>query len=193
MIMSVAVEPRDFLLTVSQYYKMAEVGLFEGKRVELIEGRIIEMSPVGSKHATAVTLASDGLREVFSKNYSVRVQCPIDFRQRSAPEPDLAIIKGNIRDFSTAHPTTAALIVEVADTTLQYDRKEKASLYARAGIKDYWLINLNDRRLEVYRKPIKDASQPLGFGYSEIRILTGADSGKPLSARSEIAVAELLP
>jgi Uma2 family endonuclease len=193
MIMSVAVEPRDFLLTVSQYYKMAEVGLFEGKRVELIEGRIIEMSPVGSKHATAVTLASDCLREAFNKNYFVRVQCPIDLGQQSAPEPDLAIIKGNIRDFSTAHPTTAALIVEVSDTTLHYDRKEKASLYARAGMKDYWIINLNDRRLEVYRKPIKDASQPLGFGYSEIRILTEADSIKSLSAKSEIAVAELLP
>jgi Uma2 family endonuclease len=193
MMMSTAMEPRDFLLTVGQYYKMAEVGLFEGKRVELIEGKIIEISSAGSKHATAITLASDSLREAFSKNYFVRVQCPIDFNQRSVPEPDVAVIKGNVRDFSKAHPTTAALIVEIADTTLHFDRREKASLYARAGIKDYWIVNILDKRLEVYRKPIKDASQPMGFSYSEIRILTQTDSIKPLSAKVEIAVADLLP
>jgi Uma2 family endonuclease len=193
MMTTAAMEPGDFLLTAGQYYKMAEVGLFEGKRVELIEGRIIERSPAGSKPATAITLASDCLREAFSKNYFIRVQCSIDFNQCSVPEPDIAIIKGNVRDFSKAHPTTAALIVEIADTTLHFDRREKASLYARAGIKDYWVINLLDKRLEVYRKPIKDASQALGFSYSEIRILTQTDSVKPLAAKVEIAVADLLP
>jgi Uma2 family endonuclease len=191
--MTATMEPGDFLLTVGQYYKMAEVGLFEGKRVELIEGKIIEMDPAGSKRATAIALASDCLREAFSKNYFVRVQCPVHCNQCSVPEPDVAIIKGNVRDFSQAHPTTAALIVEVADTTLHFDRREKASLYARAGIKDYWILNLLDKRLEVYRKPIQDASQPLGFSYSEIRILTQIDSIKPLSAKIEIVVADLLP
>jgi Uma2 family endonuclease len=191
--MSTAFEPRDFLVTVSQYYKMAELGLFEGKRVELIEGRIIEMSPAGSQHATAVMLANDALQKAFGKHYYVRVQCPIDLGQASEPEPDLAVVKGHIRDFTKAHPTTALLLIEVADTTLKYDRKQKASLYARADIPEYWIINLTGKRVEIYRKPVEDQSQPFGFRYSDSKILSRFDSIKPLSAKSAIAIADLLP
>ncbi|MBI3649444.1 MAG: Uma2 family endonuclease [Acidobacteria bacterium] len=191
--MSTAFEPREFLVNASQYYQMAELGLFEGKRVELIEGRIIEMSPAGSKHATAVMLAQDASQRAFGKHYYVRAQCPLDLGQASVPQPDIAVVKGHVRDFTKAHPTSALLVIEVADTTLKYDRRQKASLYARAGIQEYWIINLIGKRVEIYRKPVENPAFPFGFYYAESKILTGFDSIKPLAAKSEIAVADLLP
>jgi Uma2 family endonuclease len=186
-------EPQPHRWTVKEYRKMAEANLFEGRHVELIDGEVIEMAAMGNAHRTSVILAGDLLRATFGKGFFVSVQCPFEVNEVSEPEPDVAVIKGNPRQYKDTPLTTAVLIVEVADTSLKYDRTVKASIYAAAGMKDYWIINLNDRRLKVYRKPIKDASQPLGFGYSEIRILTEADSIKPLSAKSEIAIAELLP
>jgi Uma2 family endonuclease len=173
---------------------MADVGLFDGKHVELIEGQVIEMSPMGSPHITAVTLTGDVLRRVFGIGYFVRIQGPIDFGEISEPEPDVAIIAGDVRDYKDAHPTTAVLIVEVADTSLTYDRTTKASLYAKAGIAEYWIVNLMDRQLEVHRQPTADASQPYGFGYATVTVRTAADVVAPLAIpQATIAVADVLP
>jgi Uma2 family endonuclease len=173
---------------------MAEVGLFDGKHVELIEGQVIEMSPMGSPHITAVTLTSEVLRRVLGPGYFVRTQGPLDLGTMSEPEPDVAVIAGAIRDYTHVHPTTAVLIVEVADSSLTYDRTTKASLYAKADIADYWILNLIDRRLEVYRHPIADPEQPYGFGYDEVTRFTASDVVIPLAAeQAVIVVAELLP
>jgi Uma2 family endonuclease len=112
----------------------------------------------------------------------------------SEPEPDVAIIAGNVRDYVDAHPTTATLIVEVADTSLAYDRTIKASLYARAGVADYWIVNLIERQLEVYRRPTRDAAQPYGFGYAEMTVYTAAERVTPLALPlASVAVADMLP
>ena len=192
--MALLAEPRIHQWTRDEYYKMAEAGLFDGKHVELIEGQVIEMSPMGSPHITAVTLVGDVLRQVFMVGYFVRVQGPLDCGELSEPEPDVAVIVGNVRDYTDAHPTTAALVVEVADTSLAYDRTTKASLYAKAGTADYWIVNLIERRLEVYRHPTIDAAQPYGFGYAEITVFTATDNVAPLAMpQALIAVAEVLP
>src|SRR5262249_23775846 len=105
-----------------------------------------------------------------------------------------AVVAGAPRDYRDAHPATAVLIVEVAETSLRYDRTQKASLYARSDIAEYWIVNLPDRQLEVYRDPQPDAAQPFGFGYASVRILGEQDRVSPLAAPGvAIAVADLLP
>jgi Uma2 family endonuclease len=179
--------------TRDEYYKMAELGFFQGKRVELIGGEIVEMSAMKSFHATAVSLLVRELGRIFNnKNYDVRSQLPLSFGKMDEPEPDIAVVKGDIRDYAKAHPKTAELIVEVSDTTLGYDRNQKARLYAKNKIRDYWILNLNGRCLEVYRQPKKD--KKLGDIYSEIKILTEEDSIAPLAAPSaKIKIADILP
>jgi Uma2 family endonuclease len=173
---------------------MAETGLFDGKHVELIEGDVIEMRPMGPPHRTAVVLTGDRLREVFGTGYFINVQSPFDAGEPSEPEPDIAVIPGNVRDYQEAHPTTAMLIVEVADTSLLYDRTVKASLYAKAGISEYWIVNLVDHQVEVHRYPTPMPEQIYGFGYSSITTLKAPDTIVPLATpHTAIAVAELLP
>ena len=187
-----AVKPH--LWTQDEYYKMAELGFFHGERVELIEGEIVEISPMNKPHAVAISLSNSVLREIFKEEFDVRSQLPMSFSKISEPEPDIAVVKGEIRDFIKSHPKTAELIIEVSDTTLSYDRNQKASLYAKNKIKDYWVLNLKDRRLEVYRRPIKDDTMLYNFGYAERLILTAEDKVSPLVKPDvEIAVADLLP
>lgn len=185
-----AVKPR--LWTRDEYYKMAELGFFDGKRVELIEGEIIEMSPMKSLHATIVRRIFKTLREIFIEGYIVDSQLPMSFNQTTEPEPDIAVVKGEIEDFTDAHPKTAELIVEVSDSTLRYDRTKKAELYAKNKIQEYWIVNVKNRSLEVYRRPIRD--KKLGFIYTEIQILTEKDSVAPLAAPdTKIKIADILP
>ena len=185
-------EPKTIRWTREQYYRMAELGFFRGKRVELIKGEIIEMSPMKSAHATAVSLAMAVLAESFGKDFVVRPQLPMSFSKTDEPEPDAAVVKGTIRDFTDSHPKTAALVVEVSETTLHYDRTKKASLYAENKIADYWILNLKNRCLEIYREPKKD--KKLGFVYTEIKIITEDETVAPLAApKAKIKVADLLP
>ncbi len=178
--------------TCDEYHKMAELGFFDGKRVELIEGEIIEMSPMNKPHATAVRIILEALREIFTQGYIVDSQLPLSFSKRSEPEPDVAVIKGGVRDFMSSHPKTAELIVEVSDSTLRLDRTKKAVLYAQNKIQDYWILNLKDRCLEVYRQPKKD--KKLGFIYTERRIFTETDKVSPLAMPdAKIKIADLLP
>ena len=180
------------LWTRENYYQMAELGFFHGKRVELIEGAIIEMSPMKSLHATALSLLIEVLGLSFSERFIIRSQLPMSFSQATEPEPDAAVVKGTIRDYTAAHPKTAELIIEVSDSTLRYDRTKKATLYAKNKIQEYWILNVKNRSLEVYRRPIRD--KKLGFIYTEIQILTEKDSVVPLAKPdTKIKVADILP
>ncbi len=193
-LMKSAEPPEPIRWTRDQYYKMADMGLFDGRRVHLMKGEVFEMSPQYSLHAEAVTKADDALRQVFKRGYRVRVQLPLDLGADSDPEPDIAVVVGRPGAYRNAHPTTAALIVEIADSSLDHDRRHKGSLYASEGIADYWIVNLIDRRLEVYRHPQADVTQPYGFGYADVRILKAREKVSPLAApRSQVKVAELLP
>jgi len=189
----VAAEPRLYLWTKDEYYQMAEMGLFDGKRVELIGGQVLEMSPMRSGHATATMLVAQALQRILPSAYFQRIQLPLSVSEFSDPEPDVAVVEGAVRDYADAHPATAALVVEVADSSLDYDQTEKASLYASAGVADYWVVNLPQRRLEVFRSPIGDASQPFGYGYASRQTLTADKTIQPLFADDSLSVAELLP
>lgn len=178
--------------TQKEYYQMAELGFFDGKRVELIEGEIIEMAPMKTAHATALDLAVQVLSKIFAEKFVVRTQMPISFSKTNEPEPDLMVVKGQIRDFSKFHPKTAELIVEVSDSTLRYDRTVKAALYARNNIGEYWILNVKDRILEVYRQPKRDKN--LGFIYAEKLILAEGDEVSPLAApHSSVKIVDILP
>jgi len=169
-----------------EYDKMAAAGVFApGERVELIDGEILRMTPQGAAHFTAIRLAEEALRRAFGPGFDVRVQAPLALDEDSEPEPDVAVVRGSPRDYSETHPTTAVLLVEVADSTPEYDRQRKGHIYARAGIRDYWIVNLVDRCIEIYRDPIQ-ASYGAGRRY-----LPG-DQVVPLAASAGIAVDDLL-
>ncbi len=187
--------PHVRLWTREEYLKMAEAGVFApGERVELIEGEIIAMTPQKGPHATGVTLVWEEVRRAFGAEYVVRGQLPLDLGSFSQPEPDVAVVRGSARDFRDAHPTTAVLVVEVSDVTVDLDRHQKASLYARAGIPEYWILNLPERVLEVYRDPATISDHPLGYGYRSSQRLDATAWVVPLaSPTNRIAVADLLP
>ena len=190
-----AAAPQLRLWTREEYYKMADAGVFRpGERVELIGGRIVSMSPQYSPHFSGIRLVEDTLRTIFNAGYDVRVQGPLDLSPASQPEPDVTVVRGTIRDYAKAHPTTAELVVEVSESTLAYDRGEKASLYASAGIPDYWVLNLVDRCLEVHRDPVPMTGQPYGYGYRTRTQYFTNDAVAPFAVPSwTVKVADLLP
>lgn len=190
------IEPRRYCFTREQYYQMLELGWFQDQRVELIEGEIVVAPPQKNLHALALSLTEDALRLVFDASaYWARGQMTLDLSGLSAVDPDVAVVAGAKRSHSMgSNPATALLVVEVSDTSLSYDRGRKASLYAAAGIQDYWIVNVVHTQLEVYRDIVADSAQPFGFRYAQRTVLSRADSIAPLAApRASIAVADLFP
>lgn len=188
------VEPRAVRWTRDEYYRMAEVGFFLGRKVELIKGEVIEMSPQDSGHTTAVSLLDYLFKAAFPRGWVVRIQSPLALGAESDPEPDIAVVKGSPRDFVRSQPSTAALVIEVASSSLEYDRTSKASLYAEAGIQDYWIVDLIKRRLEVYRNRREDETPSLGFGYADRMVLEAGESVSPLALpEARLLVADMLP
>lgn len=184
--------PRLFRFTREQFYRMGELGFFDGRRVELVLGEIVVMSPVSEPHVTSVSLTTDALKAAFGGQHYVRVQAPLSLG-RIDPEPDVAVVRGGPRDY-TAPPTVAILVVEVADSSLHYDTTTKAEEYATAGIPEYWVIDLANRTLLVYRGPL---ALPSGLGATAYRthlVLGPADRVSPLAApHASILVGDLLP
>jgi Uma2 family endonuclease len=173
--------------TKAEYYRLNELGFFDNKRTELIEGEIIEMPTMKSSHATALALTHDVLRTVFAQGFVVRNQMPLDMGENSELVPDVAIVEGKARDFKESHPQLADLIVEIADTTLRNDRTKKLALYAAREIPEYWIVNLVHRCVEVYRRP-------LAASYTEIFVFNEKETVSPLGKpKAKIAVADLLP
>lgn len=190
-----AIEPQPRLWTREEYYKMADAGVFRpGERVELIGGRIVTVNPQNSPHATCIILVSDALRAIFASGYVLRIQLPLDLSPSSQPEPDMAVVRGSARDYTNAHPTTALLVVEVSESTLGFDRREKTSLYASAGIPEYWIVNLRNQRLEVYRDPVAMTGEPYGYGYRTSTQFVAGETVAPLATPQGILhVADVLP
>jgi Uma2 family endonuclease len=187
--------PDIWRFTREQFHWMGENRLFEGQRVILIEGEIRVMPPIGDLHRGTVTLAADVFREVFGIGFFVSEEKPFDIGEATDPQPDIAVIAGVKRDFLYCGLTEAALIVEVSDSTLRYDRRQKASLYAKAGIEDYWIINIDHEppQVEVHRHPRRDKEQTHGSGYGEHTIYLAGELIQPLNAPKPVAVADLLP
>jgi len=181
--------------TYDEYEQMVESGVFANRRVELINGEIIEMPPQGEPHGVGILLCATALMSAFGKGYVVRQQLPLRTGVNDLPEPDVAVVIGEIRDtLSTGRPRSAVLVVEVAISTLDYDLGEKAEIYAGAGIEDYWVLDVDGRRLHVHRRTIPDGALPHGRRYSQIEVLDASASIAPLAMpNSSIRISELLP
>ena len=177
-----------------EYEHLVDVGVFEGEPLELIGGQLIVAEPKGSPHATAVGMTDDALRAAIPGGWIVRVQDPLALDDESAPEPDVAVVRGARADYRHTHPSHPALIVEVAESSLAFDRTQKGSLYARAGIADYWIVNLQDRVVEVYREPAADLTAPFGWRYTSVERLRPPGAVTPLRVpATPVPVATLLP
>jgi len=181
--------------TRKEYRKLGELGVLpEDEPVELIDGQLIVAEPKGAPHATAVGLTADALQAAFGMGWVVRQQDSIALDDDSEPEPDVIVTPGTRRDYAVDHPVRPVLIVEVADSSLLFDRRHKGSAYARAGLPEYWIVNLIDRRLEVYRRPGTDPAAEFGWRYLGVELVAPGGAIAPLARPDTlIAVADLLP
>jgi Uma2 family endonuclease len=178
-----------------EYDRLIDLGIFRpGERLELLGGQLVVSEPQGTLHAAAVGLVEEALRACFGSGWTVRVQMPVALDEASEPEPDVAVVPGTHRDYAMAHPVRPLLVVEVAESSLAADRETKGALYARAGIADYWILNLVDSVLEVCRDPVMVADHPADWRYRSITVLGAGSSIAPLSrSHIPIEVAALLP
>jgi Uma2 family endonuclease len=181
--------------TRAEYDHLIDIGVFRpGEAIELIGGDLIVAEPQSGPHYTSIYLAEDALRAAFGPGWLVRTQAPIALDDQSEPEPDVAVALGTPRQYAGEHPARPVLVVEVALTSLALDRLHKGSLYARGGVEDYWIVNLVDRVLEIYRQPITDTLAPFGWRYGSRQTLGSEASVSPLAApEAQISVAAFLP
>lgn len=158
--------------SVDEYYRMAKAGILtEADRVELIEGEIIEMSPIGSGHAGCVKRLVALLSGQIGQDAVLSVQDPISIDEFSEPQPDIALVRPRADFYSEGHPKASdvLLLIEVADTSVEYDRNVKLPLYAKARVPEVWLVNLPQETIEIYR-------QPLDKSYREVRLVKRGES-----------------
>jgi Uma2 family endonuclease len=177
-----------------EYERLIELGVFHpGEPIELIGGQLMVAEPQGAAHYTTIMKTAKALEAAFGPGWHARTQGPIGLDDDSEPEPDVAVVPGGPDDYSRAHPSRPALTVEVAESSLAVDRHHKGSLYARAGLTDYWVLNLVDRVLEVYREPAPDAAAPFGWRYARREAFDTSARVTPLAAPgSSIPVSRLL-
>jgi len=171
-----------------EYERLVDLGVFQpGERLELIDGHLLVREPQGSGHAAA-------LRRALGDVWQIDSQLPLALDADSEPEPDVAVVPRDPVAYRDAHPSRAVLIVEIAEGSYRIDRGYKASLYARAGIADYWIVDLIHGVLEVHREPQASPDALLGWRYRSIETLRPPAAVTPLVAPdSSIPVADLLP
>ena len=170
--------------TRAEYDRLVELGVLDREPVELIGGQLMVAEPQGSYHASRIGATGDALRGALPDGWLVRVQMPVALDDDSEPEPDVVVVPGTWADYDDGHPGNPALVVEVAESSLAFDREQKGSLYARAGIADYWIVNLVDRVLEVYREPTPDPGAPYGWRYRSGERLDASAVASPVALPS---------
>jgi Uma2 family endonuclease len=178
-----------------RYERMVDKGLLDsGDKVELLDGLLVVKEPQGDLHASAMAAAHRVLERAFGPRYHVRVGSPIALDSYSEPEPDLAVVPGAPWDYRKGHPARPVLAVEIAMSSRAKDRWLKGGLYARAGVADYWVVNLVDEVVEVYRQPVKAPARRHGWKYRSVRRLERGATVAPLAApRARVKIADLLP
>jgi len=162
--------------SVDEYHRMGEAGIFqEDDRVELIDGQVVEMTPIGPRHAGCVKALVQMLHRTAGDVVILGVQDPVVLDPHNAPEPDIAVLKPRSHGYRTRHPAPAdvLLVIEVADTSVESDRSSKIPLYARAGIPEAWLVHLPADYIEVHRDPTPQ-------GYASARIVERGETLTPL-------------
>jgi Uma2 family endonuclease len=181
--------------TRAQYERAIECGIFrEDERLELLDGVLVVKEPQGEPDAAAVDLVALALRRAFGEGWLVRQQVHFASGRMSRPEPDVYVVQGSPRDYARVAPTHPALIVEVSQSRLTFDRRRKAVIYARAGIQDYWIVNLVESAVEVRRDPGRLGEPPRAWSYGSAETFRVPAVIVPLAApHARIAVADLLP
>jgi Uma2 family endonuclease len=170
---AVSVPRRRF--TVDEYYAMAKHGILKpDERVELLDGEIVPMNPIGSPHAWCVTDLTDIFAPLIGQ-IILRIQNPLRLDSLAEPEPDITILRSDAPRNRHPGPAETLLVIEVADTSLRKDRGQKLRMYARAGIFEYWIVDLNAERIEVYRDPLRSR-------YRSVRLLRPGDTVSPIFA-----------
>ena len=175
--------------TVDDYYRMGEVGILpHDARVELINGDVIQMPPIGSHHNGSVIGLDELFRERLGRRVTISTQGPLVLPRHGTPQPDVLILRRRDDHYRSANPTAAdvLLVIEVSDSTLAHDRDTKGPIYAQAGIEEYWIVDLVNSQLLVYRQPVDGA-------YRSVRVLGKEDTVQPLAFPDvTIAVSEIL-
>ena len=179
------------LFSRREFRIIAEAGVFEGQRLELIEGEIIEMAPIGFGHAALTQHLGELLSAAVGEGYTTRNQAQIALTGDpfpSEPQPDIVVAIASWRDYLSRYPRPEdiRLVVEIADSSLKNDRKTKAALYASSDIPEYWIVNLIDKQLEVHRTPEAGA-------YRSMAILKPAEFATPLHVVGSVAVRDIIP
>lgn len=183
--------PRPLRWTVDLFHTVNATGVFAGRRPMLIRGVLLEQGPMNDPHADAVEGATEVLRGLFAPGWRIRVQLPLRLGQDTDPFPDVAVLMGGWRDGA---PTTAALVIEVSDTSVAFDLTTKAEVYATGGILDYWVLDLNARALHVFRDPRSLPNNLGAVAYQTHLTLDATQSVQPLAAPTAVVrVADLLP
>jgi len=176
--------------TREEYYRAWKAGVFgPEERLELLDGEILQKMTPLPPHATAMSKTAHALTAAFGPGYYARQQLPVTLTDQSEPEPDVLIVPGTPDDYAARHPGPgdARLLVEISDTTLRLDQGRKQRAYARSGILEYWIVNLPERRLQVYRDPAES-------GYRRVASFSEGESVAPLAAPgASVSVAGLLP
>jgi Uma2 family endonuclease len=187
--------PRLYRWSRREYGRLIDQGfLDEDDPIELLDGWLLVKEPQHSVRRTAVLLTAKALERAFGNGWFVQTQSPIILDGRSEPEPDVCVVRGSPRDYVSAHPAHPALVVEVAQSGVRLARGRKAAAYARAGIADYWIVNLIGRVLEVHREPARPGPARRLWGYATIETLDAGAIVTPLAApAATVRVADLLP
>lgn len=178
--------------TVAEFTRLWDVGAFGHERMELIEGEIVRMTPQGDEHRGAIIHGTEVLVLALHDTHWVAVQVPLRLSELSGPEPDFFIspkaTNPELPEAMTAESLNKAdLVIEVAASSLAYDRDEKASLYARYSVKDYWILNTEQRQLEVHREPTEMPERAFGFGYANVSVFPENATVSPL-ARPDVVL-----
>jgi Uma2 family endonuclease len=177
--------------TRAEFYRLAELGFFRGQRAERCDGEIVVLSPQNWPHASATDRTYELIRKRFPAGHWVRMQLPLALGEEYDPEPDISVVGGRREDYAD-HPTSAVLVIEVADTSLAYDTGDKAEMYAAAEIADYWVLDLNHQQLIVYRHPRRLATTGR-FAYNQVTTLDVGETINPIAAPNiNFQVAEML-
>jgi Uma2 family endonuclease len=181
--------------TLQEYHRLIELGFFqEGDRIELIQGEIIQMGTKEIVHSVCNTLLARELFNLVGPQATLQNQDPLSLPPNSEPEPDIALVKNRADDYLSGHPTPedVILVIEIADSSLVYDREVKLPLYAKSGIADYWIFNLVDNTLECYSEPYQNNRE--SFGYRQRRIVLPNEQ-VPLPGFSDLLLdlAEVFP
>ena len=178
----------------AEYDRLVDLGVFDNEPLELIGGQLIVAEPKGEYRSSAVNAVEYAVRAVLPAGWIVRTQAPVSLDDESSPELDVVVVPGRPADYRHAHPARPPLAIEVSDSSLAFDRQQKGSLFARAGLEDYWIVNLVDRVLEVHRDPAADASAVFGWRYRSVVVLRPGAVVVPLAFPDvSLALSDFLP